>query len=107
MIQIKPRSASPKLFESGTVNHPEQTGTSYVEYTLNHNFGTPPDLISMDRYYPSPGEWIPVVDFFVSSSTNFNHATASQSSYDPNISKIRVFRLSSGSWSVKFKCFLF
>jgi len=107
MIKFKPRSNGPKFFISSEVNHPEQTGTGYVEYTLTHNFGTTPDKILMDRYEPTVQEWIQVPDIFDNGFGFYQYAVVSQTSYNVNVSKVRAYRISPGTWKLRFKCFMF
>lgn len=56
MINLKIRLGNPKFFESSVINHPQQTGTSYVEYSVTHGFNELPEFTKMYRQ-GGDGQW--------------------------------------------------
>jgi len=105
MINLKTKTASPKYFESSEISHPEQTGTNFVEYTVTHNFGLEPDLTRMYRLVN--GTWREATDFFVNPSgpTNQGYSVTTAGTVGPNETKVRVYRLTVGTFTIKFRMF--
>lgn len=96
MIRLA-NSGSVIVYESGTFEHPLQGGGSYVEYNLNHNKGSAPDLTCL---YTNDytGAW---VEWFDISGVYGFAVNVGTSNYNTQV--IDVYRLDASSNTIKFK----
>ena len=108
MIKLSSAGAQALFWKSPVFWHTAKTGTSYGEYTINHNLGQYPDLISL--YY---GETAGQEASNYAILRDFDNYTGGYSGYqtithpDVNSTTIRVYNISSVSRYLYFKAFVF
>ena len=102
MIDLKTKAGGSKWFESASFEHPQQTGSSYVEYTLTHNLGVMPDLTRMFAFAPLvDGGWYEEADFYNVGSSLLNYNMQAQNPGNNSV-KIRIYRRNYGTLKFKF-----
>lgn len=80
--------------EYGTYSHPEQNSGSFAQYVINHNKGRPADLTTM--FYLQGSVWREFMD------ANSIYGSDVYESGE-NQSTINVYRIGSGTSTIKFK----
>lgn len=105
MIKLVPKT---QVFESAEITHPAQSGTSSVQYVINHNMGSDPDAIFMSVQYISFGatNWRVFYDFekFYTGTTEFQGYTMIFTTSDEDNTAINVYKIGSTSTEkIRFK----
>lgn len=104
MINLKTATGRPKTFDSPIWTHPQQAGSSYVDYTVNHNFGEHPSTIFGFYNLTTGGhtEWPILYDYSFEGSTAYGWlqlTSATKTSMG-----IRVFYIGGAAYRIKFRC---
>ena len=103
MIELK-RTRSPQYFETAVINHPEQTSTNCVIYTLTHNLGAMPDLTRMFAFKQLiDGGWFEQPDLHVLGTATMHRYNLQAQGATSNSVKVRIYRVDADGATGKLK----
>lgn len=99
MVKLKSKS-----YESPIVTHPQQGGSSYVDYVVNHNFGEHPTILQVFYDLTTGGhtEWPIVYDYFFEGTTAYGWLQLTTAT--TNSLSFRVYYIGGAAYKIKFRC---
>ena len=95
-----------EVYTSQTFSHGVYT-TGSAAYYLSHSLSREPDSVEMYRYNPTEGLWSSQRDFW-QATNGYNYGMdVSWDQISDGVVGVRVFRISSISVDIRFKCMVF